>query len=107
METPEQIEVRGKAELVLTWEDGTRMVIPAAVARAGCTCASCRNDPASALRRANPLVPVTIESASLVGAYAINLVFGPDGHRTGIYDWDTLHRLGTGTSAQGDEPESG
>ena len=39
-------------------------------------------------------VEVTIEDANLVGAYAINLVFGPDGHATGIFDWETLRVLG-------------
>ncbi len=92
MEAPERIEVNAKKELVLSWADRERQVIPARTARAACTCASCRSG--GALRAANSSVPVTIEAASLVGAYGLNLEFGPDGHRTGIFDWATLRAIG-------------
>ena len=36
---------------------------------------------------------VTIEKIDPVGSYAICLHFD-DGHDTGIYSWETLHRLG-------------
>ncbi|MBT8250350.1 MAG: DUF971 domain-containing protein, partial [Acidimicrobiia bacterium] len=31
----------------------------------------------------------------LVGAYAINFGFAPDGHHTGIYSFDSLRALAT------------
>lgn len=93
MEPPKRIEVRDKKMLVLTWDDGAVTTISAGVARDACTCAGCRTEPGGPLRIVPP--SATIESASLVGAYALNLVFGPDGHSTGIYDWETLHRVGS------------
>ncbi len=37
---------------------------------------------------------VTITAIEPVGRYAVKLVFD-DGHDTGIYTWQTLHRLGS------------
>ena len=91
MDAPQRVEVNAKTELVLTWEDGSTSVISAVAAREGCACASCRTEDRGPLRLVN--LDATIESASLVGAYAINLVFGPDGHATGIFDWPTLKAL--------------
>lgn len=97
MEVPERIELNQKTELVLTWPDESVTEISATAARAGCTCAQCQSDDGrqAAVVAANP-IGVTIEDAHLVGAYAINLVFGPDGHSTGIFDWETLRALGEG-----------
>jgi DUF971 family protein len=39
-------------------------------------------------------VAVTIAEAKLVGGYAINFVFAPDGHGTGIYPFTGLRSLG-------------
>jgi len=94
MEAPVCIEVNDKIELVLTWPDGNRTIVSARTARAGCTCATCRSSDGGAVLAANAIGGATIESAGLVGAYAINLVFGPDGHKTGIFDWPTLRMLG-------------
>lgn len=93
MDAPDRIEVRTKSDLIVEWPDGERSVIIARVLRAACACATCHNEDGGALRAANRPVAVTIESASLVGAYGINLEFGPDGHRTGIFDWVTLRAL--------------
>jgi DUF971 family protein len=92
MDVPRRIEVNAKTELVLTWEDGTTSVVSAVAAREGCSCAACLTEDRGPLRLVN--LGTTIESASLVGAYALNLVFGPDGHSTGIFDWATLRALG-------------
>ncbi len=37
--------------------------------------------------------PVTITDAALVGAYAVNFSFAPDGHQTGIFPFDRLRSL--------------
>ncbi len=37
---------------------------------------------------------VTIAEAKLVGGYAVNFVFAPEGHGTGIYPFTGLRTLG-------------
>lgn len=81
--------------MVLTWEDGTTS-IDARTLREACACADCRSE-AGMERKAQVLSgsrPVTIERAELRGAYAVNFVFGPDHHGTGIFTWDMLRSLG-------------
>lgn len=41
---------------------------------------------------------VAIDRIEPVGNYAVRLVFS-DGHSTGLYSWETLHRLGRDQSA--------
>lgn len=98
---PERIEVDGGTEVIVDWDDGTATRLSAARLRQLCPCAGCKEGPG---RRQLEAVlegpePVTIEAASLVGAYAINFVFGPDGHGTGIYSFRGLHELGSAPSA--------
>jgi len=85
MEAPVRIEI-DRGALGLAWEDGTSSSIPAAVLRAACPCAGCR---AGAPSAGHP----TIESARIVGDYAVGIVFGPDGHATGIFTYDLLRSL--------------
>ena len=81
-----RIEVE-RAALELTWEDGTSGRIPAAGLRAACPCAGCREGSAAAAAAS------TIESARIIGDYAVGVVFGPDGHATGIFPYDLLRSL--------------
>lgn len=95
MEAPQKIEVESGERVVLTWIDGTA-TIDARTLREACQCADCRSE-AGTRRKSEVLSgsrPITIEGAELRGAYAINFVFGPDGHGTGIFTWDLLRRLG-------------
>jgi DUF971 family protein len=92
---PQRIEVSGGTEVVITWDDGTESTYAASQLRAACQCADCR-EPAGQKRTEAVLAgsePVTIAEAMLVGSYAINFVFGPDGHSTGIFPFPGLHAL--------------
>jgi len=92
MITPTKIDVQQGERLVVEWEDGRVDTIEATVLREECPCASCR----TAVFPLPPPNPVTcrISEASLVGAYAINVVFAPDGHATGIYSYHMLREIG-------------
>jgi DUF971 family protein len=85
-------------ELAIKWEDGTEDYIPFEKLRRHCPCAGCKGevDVMGNLYK-NPETPFTVGSFALVrvesvGTYAIQPVWG-DGHATGIYSFDYLHRL--------------
>ena len=88
VEVPKRIEVDDRAAMTITWEDDRVDRFSAAVLRAACPCAGCR-EVAPAARG------TSIDAVHLVGNYAIGVTFGPDGHATGIYPFDLLHSLGT------------
>ena len=95
MDVPARIEIEEGEHVTLTWEDGSVTELTAAQLRAACQCASCREpdgEAQTAAILAGP-VPVKISEAKLVGGYAINFVFSPDGHGTGIYPFEVLRVL--------------
>lgn len=96
MEIPERIEVEAGAVLVLTWPDGIVTTTPALALRAACECATCLVPGANA-SGIGDAGAVRIVDASIVGAYALNLTFGPDQHSTGIFPFDRLRALGEAT----------
>ena len=94
---PQRIEVSGGTDVTITWEDGTESTYGAADLRAACQCAECR-EPAGRKRTQAVLdgdTPVTIAEAKMVGSYAINFVFAPDAHSTGIFPFPALRELGS------------
>jgi DUF971 family protein len=96
VDVPERIEIEGGTDVVLTWADGAETRLSASELRAACQCAACR-EPDGVERTAavvNGPVPVTIAEAKLVGGYAVNFVFSPEGHGTGIYPFTVLRTLG-------------
>jgi DUF971 family protein len=85
-------------ELAIKWEDGAESFILFEKLRRHCPCAGCKGetDVMGNLYK-NPETPLTADSFALVrvesiGAYAIQPIWG-DGHATGIYSFDYLHRL--------------
>jgi DUF971 family protein len=92
MINPDKITVQQGERLVIEWQDGRIDDIEATALRAACPCASCRT------ARFPPPAPdpatCRISAVSFVGAYAINVVFAPDGHQTGIYSYDVLREIG-------------
>ncbi len=92
---PERIEVSGGTEVVIAWDDGSTTTLTARQLRAACQCADCR-EPSGRARTEAVLggeEPVTIGEAKLVGNYAVNFVFEPDGHGTGIFPYPALRTL--------------
>ncbi len=94
MITPVEIKLR-RAENVLNiaFDDGTTANLPAEYLRV--------ESPSAEVQGHSPdqrqLVPgkrhVNITKLEPTGNYAIRLIFS-DGHDTGIFSWDYLHRLG-------------
>jgi DUF971 family protein len=92
--TPVEIKLR-RAEnlLLLTFDDGSTASLPAEYLRV--------ESPSAEVQGHSPdqrqLVPgkrhVRITAIEPTGNYAIRLIFS-DGHDTGIFSWDYLHRLG-------------
>jgi len=101
MHEPVKIEVADKAAVTIEWDDGATSAISARDLRAACQCAGCRDKPAAVVALIDGDVPITIEGASLVGNYAVNFVFGPDHHGTGIFPYDALRELGGGSPEAG------
>lgn len=87
-----RIEVAERSRLEIEWADGATTTFTAPEIRALCPCAACRELPPSA-RTASAHEAATIEAAALVGSYAINFTFGPDGHSAGIYPFGELRRV--------------
>ena len=95
METPTRIQIEEGERVVLTWEERPATTISARRLRAACQCASCREPSGRAATEAvlGGDRPIRIRETHLVGAYAMNFVFEPDGHGTGIYTFDMLREL--------------
>ncbi len=80
--------------LGLEWDDGMRALIDVVELRRKCPCAVCV-DEMSGRRTIKPedideaVRPIQIKS---VGRYALGVEFS-DGHRTGIYTYDSLRRF--------------
>lgn len=94
---PTSIEVDG-AVVRVSWEDDRTDVLSAGALRAACPCAGCR-EPAP--RRGGD-GPVEVRDARLVGGYAVNFVFAPDGHATGIFSFSLLRSLGDAAGTGGE-----
>jgi DUF971 family protein len=87
----------GADHLLIDWDDGVRSTYSWKQLRAGCPCATCREerdkppDPFRILKPAElaPLAPVRLEP---VGRYAYKITWS-DGHDSGIYSLDYLRSI--------------
>ena len=94
---PKQLQLVGN-ELAIAWSDGTESFLPLEFLRRACPCASCGGEPDVLGNISRPNVSYTpqsfeLRSWELVGGYAIQPTWGDD-HRTGIYSYQYLRRLG-------------
>lgn len=80
--------------LRIRWDDGGEHQVPLLFLRARCPCAGCVDEwTGKRLLNVTTLRPdVRPVSMTEVGRYALQLDWS-DGHATGIYSWDLLHRL--------------
>ncbi len=88
-------------ELAVAWNDGTESYLPLETLRRACPCASCGGEPDVLGRVIRPDVTYVANSFELlgwetVGGYGIQPRWG-DGHRSGIYTYAYLRKLGENT----------
>lgn len=86
-------EIRRLAEervLRVTWRDGHASDYPFAYLRGWCPCAGCQGH--GGQRHYVEAANSDLGTVSLVGTYAIGLVWG-DGHDTGIYSFSYLRQM--------------
>ncbi len=89
---PTTIDLERDVGLTIAWDDGVVSRFGLEELRVNCPCAECRG-----LRDQGAVVwpkptspqPLRAESAELVGAWGISLIWN-DGHSTGIYNWELL-----------------
>jgi DUF971 family protein len=84
-----------KSERVLTvaFEDGSKFKLPAEYLRVESPSAEVQGHGASTKVTVAGKKNVAIAKIEQIGRYAVRLVFD-DGHDTGLYSWDYLHKLG-------------
>jgi len=85
-------------ELAIVWNDGIESYFNLQFLRRACPCAACGGEPDVVGNIVRPTVTYSSESFQLtgfdiVGGYALQPRWA-DGHRTGIYSFTYLRRLG-------------
>jgi DUF971 family protein len=93
---PDATEIRlNRAERVLhvTFADGTAAELPAEYLRVESPSAEVQGHQPSERQVVGGKRRVAITAVEPVGNYAVRLIFD-DGHDSGIYSWELLHRLG-------------
>ena len=92
---PKEVNTQDEKVTVITWEDGKISRYPNRYLRSMCPCAQCVNESTGqrmiSIESIDP--NVRLLSVSPVGRYALHFQWS-DGHGTGLYSFDTLHKLG-------------
>lgn len=91
---PQELRLsKDKQTLVVTF-DGTTHDLRAELLRVESPSAEVKGHGVGQKKLVGGKKDVTITGIDPVGTYAVQLTFS-DGHRTGIYTWDYLHKLAT------------
>jgi DUF971 family protein len=91
---PTELRVRqGGSALKVSFDDGAAFELPARLLRAMTPSAEARGHGPSPFTPVAAPADVSLQDVRPVGRYAVRLVFS-DGHDTGLYTWDRLHRIG-------------
>jgi DUF971 family protein len=84
---------RNSRVLEIAFDDGARFMLPCEYLRVYSPSAEVRGHMAKDWRLVEGKEGVNIEDLQQVGGYAVKILFD-DGHKTGLYDWGYLYRLG-------------
>jgi len=94
MPTPVELRLkRAERRLEVTFDDGSAFAFPAELLRVESPSAEVQGHSPAERRIVPGRRNVGITAIEPVGNYAVRLTFD-DGHDTGIYSWEWLHRLG-------------
>lgn len=93
MITADKVEFTGEG-VQIGWSDGTTCTFPYRYLRLQCMCANCVEEMTGRKLLAVTSVPDDIVAVEYipVGKYALQFLW-TDGHQTGIYPFELLHRL--------------
>ncbi len=95
----------GPNELGIVWSDGTESYLDYVKLRNNCPCANCEGEPDVLGRVQKPNKPdfsnitavYDLKEIEFSGGYALKLRWR-DGHKTGLYSYDLLRKLGETSS---------
>lgn len=92
--TPTEISRAGESDIQIRWSDGKTTIYPARYLRLNCPCAQCVDEMSGRQVLQESSIPQNIRPVGIepVGRYAISIRWS-DGHSTGIYTWEWLHKL--------------
>lgn len=92
---PLEVGRANQYDVKVKWQDGHVSVYPARELRLACPCAGCVDEVTGQRRLTAKAVPEDVKplKVELVGRYAISITWS-DRHRTGIYAFDYLRKLG-------------
>jgi ATP-binding protein involved in chromosome partitioning len=92
---PKEVDTKDPHVTVITWDDGKIVRYPNRYLRSMCPCAQCVNEVTGerTLKLESVDPEVRIMGVAPVGRYALHFQWS-DGHGTGLYSFDTLHKLG-------------
>jgi len=79
--------------LEISFSDGARFELPCEYLRVYSPSAEVRGHAGNMLKLVTGKQQVNIKDMLPIGQYAIKIVFD-DGHKSGLYDWDYLYKLG-------------
>lgn len=91
---PTEIKLHQKSRVLeIAFDDGERFNLPCEYLRVYSPSAEVRGHFGVGAKLVTGKEEVNIKEMRPVGQYAIKIVFD-DGHDSGLYDWDYLHKLG-------------
>ena len=92
--TPTEIRIRKKSRvLAISFDDGASFELPFEYLRVSSPSAEVRGHGPGQEVLQTGKENVEISGLAPMGHYALRIIFD-DGHDTGLYTWDNLHRLG-------------
>ncbi len=95
---PVEIKLHQKSRVLdILFDDGARFLLPCEYLRIYSPSAEVRGHTQNSWKLETGKEKVAIIDLEQVGGYAVKIYFD-DGHKTGLYDWDYLYRLGRNSS---------
>jgi len=96
---PTEIQVQKASKTVrISWENGEEKVYSFSALRTHCPCADCKVERDQLAQGGHFQIPLkmndwaVLDRVELVGNYALRIIW-KDGHRHGLYSWDTLYAI--------------